>query len=191
MHSKSWCLFMLLISHPSNQESFRGIAHVRILNKIFITVHCVIHVVHVNVHSDFNNTAFFPLHFLFSFFLLRLCHSLAFTFSLPIWFFSEEIIWETKISCTFCTDVSGSASDAVDQSSHWSQAELSEMQHRHNDWLPSNQWPISLILEIILQLQVALRLQAKGDFSHEYRIKESLWECNSFALTEIHVHKYV
>lgn len=66
--------------------------HVRILNKIFITVHCVIHVVHVN--------------------LLWIRHSLALTYSLPIWFFSEEIIWETEISCTFCLDVSGSASYA-------------------------------------------------------------------------------
>lgn len=121
MHSKSLCLFMLLISHLPNQIQSRVIAHVRILNKIVITVHCVIHVLHAGMHSDF--------------FLLWICHSLAFTFSLPIWFFSEAIAWETEISCTVYVDVSGSASYAANQSSDRSQVET---QHQHNDWLPSN-----------------------------------------------------
>ncbi len=39
---------MLLISHPSEQDHL-GELHIRILNKILITVHCIIHVLHVNV----------------------------------------------------------------------------------------------------------------------------------------------
>lgn len=116
MHSKI-IMSVYVINRTSIQSgSIRGIAHVGIINKIIITVCCVI------MYSMWCSETLLS-------FIARSSPDqlLVFTFSLCIWFFSDAIIWETEPSCVFWLDLNASY-----QGCDWSQVEL-EMQRIQNN----------------------------------------------------------